>query len=86
MFDSNEELRTALRESVTDLTVTPETSTGFNCATGVSFPVRPTWTTMSSTCVTSSRGGNLYATAHRGERERSPSRVCAKNSGSSKTC
>ncbi len=40
-------------------TVTPPTSTGCSSATGVSRPVRPTCTVMSSTRVTSTRGGNL---------------------------
>jgi hypothetical protein len=61
--------------SVARLTVTPETSTGRSTATGVSLPVRPTCTTISSTCVTSMRGGYLNATAQRGERERMPSRA-----------
>jgi len=75
--------RTSLRStsswlwSVARDTVTPETSTGWSSATGVSFPVRPTWTAMPRIRVTSSRGGNLNATAQRGERERMPSRRCA---------
>ncbi len=40
-------------------TVTPPTNTGFKRATGVKAPVRPTWTSMSSTTVISSCAGNL---------------------------
>ncbi len=37
--------------SVALLTVTPPTNTGSSLATGVSLPVRPTWTSMPFTCV-----------------------------------
>ncbi len=58
-------LRTSLRRSSSSLcsvardTVTPPTLTGLRCATGVSAPVRPTCTSMDSTSVDSSSGGNL---------------------------
>ena len=45
--------------SVARETVTPPTSTGFRCATGVSAPVRPTCTSMSSTAVTACRAAYL---------------------------
>ncbi len=45
--------------SVARLTVVPARRTGSNSATGVSTPVRPTWTTMSVTTVVASSGGNL---------------------------
>ena len=50
------------------LTVTPPTWTGSSRATGVTAPVRPTCTSMSSTRVISSWAGNLWATAQRGAR------------------
>ena len=56
------------------LTVTPPTWTGFNAATGVSAPVRPTLTKMSSMVVASSSAGNLYAMAQRGVCETAPRR------------
>ncbi len=52
--------------SVARLTVVPPIDTGFSAATGVSFPVRPTCTRMSSICVTPDRAANLYAIAQRG--------------------
>ena len=60
--------------SVALVTVTPPTSTGSSRATGVSLPVRPTWTSMFSTVVSASSAGNLKATAQRGARETCPSR------------
>ena len=45
--------------SVARETVVPPMNTGFSTATGVSFPVRPTFTRMSSTCVTAARAANL---------------------------
>ena len=73
-------LRTSLRRTSSSLcrvaraTVTPPTCTGVRKATGVSAPVRPTLTWMSSTVVASSSVGNLYATAQRGVRDTAPSR------------
>ncbi len=67
--------RTSLRRtssslcSVALVTVTPPTNTGFRRATGVSAPVRPTWTSMASTSVAISSAGNLCASAKRGARE-----------------
>ena len=75
--------RTSLRRSSSSLcrvalvTVTPPTKTGCSRATGVSVPVRPTWTSMPSTSVISSCAGNLCATAQRGSRETKPSRRCS---------
>ena len=45
--------------SVARETVTPLTTTGFRCATGVSAPVRPTCTSMPSTLVVACRAGYL---------------------------
>ena len=45
--------------SVARETVTPPTCTGVRKATGVSAPVRPTFTSMLSTWVRASSGGNL---------------------------
>jgi hypothetical protein len=49
-------------------------------ATGVSAPVRPTWIEMSSSSVTASSAGNLWARAKRGARETKPRRSCAARS------
>ncbi|MNS97742.1 hypothetical protein D3C72_1320880 [compost metagenome] len=54
-------------------TVTPATLTGFRRATGVTAPVRPTWNSTSSSSVSSSIAGNLWAMAQRGSRARKPS-------------
>ena len=54
--------------SVALLTVTPPICTGFKTAFGLSVPVRPTLTTMSSSFVRASRGLNLKAIAQRGSR------------------
>ena len=45
--------------SVARLTVVPPMATGFSAATGVSLPVRPTCTRMSSICVSPARAANL---------------------------
>lgn len=54
-------IRSELREvrNRSPIRVTPPTPTGCSNATGVSIPVRPTWTTMSSILLVSSRGGNF---------------------------
>ncbi len=62
--------------SVALVTVTPPTNTGFRRATGVSAPVRPTWTSISSTSVICSSAGYLCAIAKRGARETKPSCSC----------
>ena len=67
--------------SVALLTVTPPTNTGFNLATGVTVPVRPTCHSIATTVVNCSWAGNLCAIAQRGARETKPS--CACNSKSS---
>jgi hypothetical protein len=75
--------RTSLRRassslcSVALVTVTPPTNTGASLATGVSLPVRPTWTSMPSTVVSCSCAGNLCATAQRGSRVTKPSCFCS---------
>ncbi len=66
--------------SVALVTVTPPTNTGFSRATGVSAPVRPTWTSMASTSVAISSAGNLCASANRGARETKPRRSCCASS------
>ena len=58
------------------VTVTPPTKTGFNRATGVMAPVRPTCTSISSTWVSISWAGNLCASAKRGACETKPSFCC----------
>ena len=60
--------------SVARETVTPPTGTALKCATGVSVPVRPTWTSMLSTTVCSA--GNLKAIAQRGALAVHPSSRC----------
>ena len=47
-------------------TVTPSISTGSTMATGVTTPLRPTWSITSLSLVSFSMAGNLYAEAHRG--------------------
>ena len=49
-------------------TVDPATLTGSITPNGVTRPVRPTLTAMSSSLVWTSSGGYLYATAQRGTR------------------
>ena len=79
-------IRTSLRRtssslwSVALVTVTPPTKTGLSLATGVIAPVRPTCTSMPSTCVIISCAGNLCATANRGARETKPNCTCAARS------
>jgi hypothetical protein len=55
----------AVMQGGTDI-VTPPTSTGRIKATGVNTPLRPTWIAICSIRVSSPRGMNLYAIAHRG--------------------
>jgi len=57
-------------------TVDPETRTGSMTANGVTRPVRPTLTWMSSSLVVTSSGGYLNAIAQRGARLVEPSRRC----------
>ena len=52
--------------SVARETVTPLTTFGFRCATGVSAPVRPTCTSISTTSVSTCRAAYLNAMAQRG--------------------
>ena len=59
---------------VARFTIVPPTSTGASAATGVSVPMRPTYTRMSSTVVVACSAGNLKATAQRGLRATYPSR------------
>ncbi len=73
-------IRTPLRTTSCSLcsvaidTVEPATLTGAITANGVTRPVRPTLTSMSSSRVRTTSGGYLYAIAHRGAREVEPSR------------
>ena len=67
------------------VTVTPATLTGRSLATGVSAPVRPTWTSMASSSVISSWAGNFWAIAQRGARETNPRRRCRAMSSTLKT-
>ena len=62
--------------SVAISTVDPLTTTGSITPNGVTRPVRPTLTRMSSSLVLTSSGGYLNAIAHRGAREVDPSRRC----------
>ena len=62
--------------NVARLTVEPETRAGSMNPNGVTRPVRPTLTWMSSSLVVTSSGGYLYATAHRGALDVAPSRRC----------
>ena len=57
-------------------TVDPATVTGSITANGVTRPVRPTLTWMSSSLVVTSSGGYLYAIAQRGARDVLPRRRC----------
>ncbi len=76
-------LRTSLRWtssslcSVAYVIVTPPTNTGSSTANGVTFPVRPVWTSIERRIVVRSSGGNLYAIAHRGAWDVAPSRCCS---------
>ena len=54
------------------MTVVPASRTGERTAFGVRTPVRPTWTTMSSTTDSFSSGGYLKAMAQRGTLEVEP--------------
>ena len=56
-------------------TITPPTATGSSTANGLSAPVRPTLTPMSSSCVMAVVGGNLNAIAQRGSRPTAPERL-----------
>ncbi len=58
-------------------TVDPATTTGSITPYGVTRPVRPTPTWMSSSLVLTSSGGYLNAMAHRGAREVEPSCRCS---------
>ena len=58
-------------------TVDPLTLTGSITANGVTRPVRPTFTWMSSSRVVTSSGAYLNAMAHRGARLVDPSRRCS---------
>src|SRR3989304_3055366 len=58
-------------------TTTPPTLTGSSRATGVSAPVLPTCTSISSTLVISSRGGYLQAIGQRGARDTEARRLRA---------
>ncbi len=61
------------------VTVTPPTNTGFSRATGVSAPVRPTCTSMSSTSVPASSAANLWATRSAARATRSPAAPAARD-------
>ena len=63
--------------SVAISTVDPETLTGFITPYGVTRPVRPTLTRMSSSLVLTSWGGYLYAIAQRGAFDVDPSSRCS---------
>ena len=65
--------------SVAISTVDPATSTGSITAYGVTRPVRPTLTRMSSSLVLTSSGGYLNAIAQRGARLVEPSRRCTRH-------
>ena len=60
-------------------TVEPATTTGSMTPNGVTRPVRPTLTWMSSSLVLTSSGGYLKAIAQRGAREVEPSRRCTRD-------
>ncbi len=60
--------------SVASATVEPATRTGSRTANGVTRPVRPTLTSMSSSLVFTSSGGYLKAIAQRGARLVEPRR------------
>ena len=57
-------------------TVDPLTLAGSITPNGVTRPVRPTLTRMSSSRVVTSSGGYLYAMAQRGARDVAPSARC----------
>ncbi len=59
---------------VANSTSLPATVTGSTCAYGVTRPVRPTPTLMSTSLVLTSSGAYLYAMAQRGARAVEPSR------------
>ena len=61
-------------------TVEPLTLTGSITANGVTRPVRPTFTRISSSRVVTSSGGYLYAIAQRGARLVLPSLACTASS------
>ncbi len=63
-------------------TVDPETSTGSIIPNGVTRPVRPTLTSMESSLVVTSSGGNLNAIAQRGDLAVEPSWSCTVRSSS----
>ena len=63
--------------SVARDTVEPATPTGSSSATGVSTPVRPTWTTMSARWSWSPSGGYLKAIAQRTARAVAPRPRCS---------
>jgi hypothetical protein len=65
--------------NVARTTVEPATTTGAITPNGVTRPVRPTPTWMSSSLVLTSCGGYLYAIAQRGAREVEPSSRCSRN-------
>ena len=66
--------------SVAISTVDPETRIGSMTPYGVTRPVRPTLTRMSSSRVLTSSGGYFQAIAQRGAREVEPSRFCRSTS------
>ena len=66
--------------SVAISTMEPATRAGSITPYGVTRPVRPTPTRMSSSLVWTSSGGYLYATDHRGVREVCPSWRCVARS------
>jgi hypothetical protein len=68
--------------SVARSTVEPLTFTGSITANGVTRPVRPTLTLMSSSRVVTSSGGYLYAIAQRGARLVAPSARCTSSRSS----
>ena len=63
--------------SVALVTVEPATFTGSINAKGVTRPVRPTLTLISSNFVVTSSGGYLNAIAHLGARDVKPSALCS---------
>ena len=67
--------------SVARSTVDPATTTGSITPNGVTRPVRPTPTWMSSSLVLTSSGGYLYAIAQRGARQVEPSSRCVPEAG-----
>ena len=63
--------------SVALLTVTPETKTGSNFATGVSAPVLPTWISISFIIEKPFSAENLWAIAHLGTLDKFPNLPCS---------